>query len=55
MLLIFKVNDVEMGDIPHEEAVKILREADSPVTITVLREVTDEEQISMALSVSSYY
>lgn len=44
---------MDLSDVPHSEAVKILREAESPVNIVVLREVTDEDQISLALSVCS--
>lgn len=39
--------------VEHSDAVQILRDAESPVSITVLREVTDQDQIDIALSVSS--
>jgi len=46
------VNDKELNVVEHGEAVKVLREATSPVSIVVLREVTDQDQIDIALSVS---
>ncbi|XP_066930968.1 protein scribble homolog isoform X3 [Clytia hemisphaerica] len=47
---IIKVNEQDLSMIEHSEAVKILRVATSPVSIVVLREVTDQDQIDIALS-----
>ena len=47
------MNNHDLAMVEHAEAVQILRDADSPVSITVLREVTDQDQIDIALSVRS--
>lgn len=46
---IIKVNDADISTFAHDDAVTTMKEASSPVTIVVLREVTDEEQINDAL------
>ena len=49
MIFITQVNEVDISESSHNQAVQTLREAGNEVTVVVLREVTDEEQINIAL------
>jgi len=46
---IIKVHDRDISEFSHNNAVQVLREAGDNVTLVVLREVTDEDQINIAL------
>ncbi|XP_047145373.1 protein scribble homolog isoform X1 [Hydra vulgaris] len=47
---IIKVNGVDISNYNHKEAVAVLKESGDKVQLVVLREVTDEDQINLALN-----
>lgn len=51
MYISFQVNEVDVSDMSHNEAVMTLKNAGKHVTIVVLREITDEDAIENALQV----
>ena len=47
------MNDVDVSEMSHSDAVMTLKNAGRDVTLVVLREITDEDAIESALQVMS--
>ena len=49
------MNEVDVAEMSHHDAVMTLKNAGKEVTLVVLREITDEDAIETALQVFSVY
>ena len=49
------MNEVDVSEMSHYEAVMTLKNAGKEVTLIVLREITDEDAIQTALQVNKDY
>lgn len=48
------MNEVDVSEMSHHDAVMTLKNAGKDVTLVVLREITDEDAIETALQVSQF-
>lgn len=48
------MNEVDVSEMSHHDAVMTLKNAGKEVTLVVLREITDEDAIETALQVSQF-